>query len=189
MNFSPDRPIQRIEDDALGREPFVRSIESAIRGWEDKESLVIAITGPWGSGKSSVKYMVKDCLADFMGDTRQIIEFNPWQWAGQERLAEAFFREIEIVLEKSPPPDIRKVAALWRLYAARLRLGAFISDSTSQAIAVGLGFVLGSGATWSFFADHFVMGILSAFGLAVIFVWLKVIPWISELVSRSTNNP
>lgn len=184
MNFSPDRPIQRIEDDALGREPFVRSIESAIRGWKDKESLVIAITGPWGSGKSSVKHMVKDCLADFMGDTRQIIEFNPWQWAGQERLAEAFFREIEIALEKSPSPDIRKVAALWRLYAARLQLGAFISDRTSQAIAVGLGFALGSGATWSFFADHPAVSILSVFGLAAILVGLKVIPWISELVSR-----
>lgn len=184
MNFSPEGPIQRIEDDALGREPFVRSIESAIRGWKDKESLVIAITGPWGSGKSSVKYMVKDCLADSMGDVRQIIEFNPWQWGGQERLGEAFFREIEIVLKKSPSPDSRKVAALWRLYAARLRLGALISDGTSQVIAVGLGFVFGSGATWSFFTDHFAVGILSLFGLAVIFVGLKVIPWISELVSR-----
>ena len=173
MNFSPDRPIQRIEDDALGREPFIRSIESAIRGWKDKESLVIAITGPWGSGKSSVKYMVKDCLADFMEDTCQIIEFNPWQWAGQERLAEAFFREIEIALGKSSSPDIRKVATLWRLYAARLRLGAFISASTSQVIAVGLGFVMGSGATWSVFADDLAVGILSVFGLAVIFVGLK----------------
>ena len=184
MSFSPDRPIERLKDDALGREPFVRSVESAIRGWKDQESLVIAITGPWGSGKSSIKYMVKDCLADFMGDTRQIIEFNPWQWAGQQQLAEAFFREIEIVLKKSPSSDIRKIAASWRLYAARLRVGSFLSDSTSQVIAGGLGFAMGSGTVWSFVADHLVLGIFCAVGVAVLVVWLKVIPCLSELVSR-----
>ncbi len=30
-----------------------------------------------------------------------IVEFNPWQWAGQEQLAEAFFQEIGAVLDKA----------------------------------------------------------------------------------------
>jgi len=128
--------------------------------------------------------MIKDCLADFMGDTRQIIEFNPWQWAGQDRLAEAFFREIEIVLKKSSSPDIRKAAAAWRLYAARLRLAAFISDGTSQVITGVLGFTLGSGLALSYVTDHLATGILSGVALLAVVVGLKVVPWVSELVSR-----
>ena len=95
MNISPDRPIELIKNDALGRKPFVQSVAAAISGWRGNESLTIAISGPWGSGKSSVKNMIRDSLS-LSQSAVQVAEFNPWQWAGQAQLAEAFFREIEI---------------------------------------------------------------------------------------------
>lgn len=46
----------------------------------------------------------------------RIVEFNPWQWAGQEQLAEAFFQEIGSVLDKADKTKGKKCAATWRQY-------------------------------------------------------------------------
>ncbi|MHA6575457.1 P-loop NTPase fold protein [Pseudomonas yamanorum] len=39
----------------LGRSAFAANLAAAIVGWKNQESLVIALTGLWGSGKSSIK--------------------------------------------------------------------------------------------------------------------------------------
>ncbi len=46
--FSADRPITTIEEDLLERAPFAESLASAIKGWKDNDSLVIALYGSWG---------------------------------------------------------------------------------------------------------------------------------------------
>ncbi|MEO5957419.1 MAG: P-loop NTPase fold protein [Nitrospiraceae bacterium] len=183
MNFSPDKPIQHLKDDALGREPFVRSIESAIRGWKDKESLVLAITGPWGSGKSSVKNMLKDSLG-LANPNVQVVEFNPWQWAGQDQLGQAFFREIEIALGKSPSGDSKKNAAKWRLYSARLHVGSFVSDTASQMITRVLSVVAGSGLAWTLMTDHIGWAAVILFFTVVVVAWGKLIHVLGEFASK-----
>ncbi len=183
--FSSDRPITLRTEDCLGRADFADSIAASIKGWRDQESLVIALYGAWGSGKSSIKNMVLESLRSAKPDAAPtILEFNPWQWAGQDQLAEAFFREVEIVLKGSPSPDMKKVAARWRLYAARLKVVSFISDKTSQMVSGALGFFLGTGTAWSIFADHPALGILGLIGAVVLLASFKAISAISELVSR-----
>ena len=61
--FSADRPIASREEDLLGRSGFAESLASAIKGWTGNDSLIIALYGSWGSGKSSVKNMVLDRCA------------------------------------------------------------------------------------------------------------------------------
>src|SRR4051794_31326108 len=90
--FSADRPITQPEEDALNRGAFCSAVADAIGSWRQADSLVLGIYGEWGAGKSSAKNLVVAAL----GERGSIVEFNPWQWAGQEQLAEAFFREIEI---------------------------------------------------------------------------------------------
>lgn len=99
--FSADRPIGSREEDLLGRASFADSLASAIKGWKGNDSLVIALYGPWGSGKSSVKNMVLQSLRSAEADSPLIVEFNPWQWSGQDQLAEAFFREIGLIMGRS----------------------------------------------------------------------------------------
>ena len=41
---------------------IAQSLASAIKGWKGNDSLVIALYGSWGSGKSSVKNMVLETL-------------------------------------------------------------------------------------------------------------------------------
>jgi predicted KAP-like P-loop ATPase len=94
MNFSADRPIQSVKQDLLGRDSFARSLATAIQNWNGSDSLVVALYGAWGSGKSSVKNMVIE-VWEALPDERKpiIIEFDAWQFSGQDGLLRAFFQE------------------------------------------------------------------------------------------------
>ena len=91
--FSADRPINSMSEDLLGREGFAKSLAKAIHNWKGNDSLVMALYGEWGSGKTSIKNMVVDDLQNYGEIIPEIVEFNPWQWASQQGLLEAFFRE------------------------------------------------------------------------------------------------
>lgn len=135
--FSADRPIGFREEDLLGRASFADSLASAIKGWKGNESLVIALYGPWGSGKSSVKNMVLQSLRSAEADSPLIVEFNPWQWSGQNQLAEAFFQEISLVLGRSDgSEDGKRRAAKWRTYGTYLTLGASLAKSLKVVLPI-----------------------------------------------------
>ena len=92
--FSADRPIECLDDDRLQRRGFALSIAQAITTWHGDDSLVMALYGGWGDGKSSVKGMVVDAMKKDAGTCPFIVDFNPWEWAGQNQLAQVFFDEI-----------------------------------------------------------------------------------------------
>ena len=48
-----DRPLRDLENDELGHAPFARSIARALAKMDASDSFVMALTGPWGSGKST----------------------------------------------------------------------------------------------------------------------------------------
>ncbi|MCD6050913.1 MAG: hypothetical protein K0Q55_2316, partial [Verrucomicrobia bacterium] len=101
--FASDQPITRLKDDKLGRDKFAENIARAMMAWSGENSLVVAIYGGWGDGKSSVKGMMADVLRKHRKRSPIITEFNPWEWAGQNQIAGAFFEEIgkQIGLEGS----------------------------------------------------------------------------------------
>jgi predicted KAP-like P-loop ATPase len=47
----------------LGRDEFAQRLANDIRAWTGDDSLVIAIYGDWGSGKTSLKERVSVALA------------------------------------------------------------------------------------------------------------------------------
>jgi len=103
--FSPDRPISTKEDDLLNRASFAESVAKAISGWKGNDSLVIAVCGPWGSGKTSVKNLILNYIqknGDGLG-MPIAVEFNPWQWAGEDKLTYAFFERMAEGVGKSHP--------------------------------------------------------------------------------------
>ncbi len=68
--LSSDRPITSFAGDLLGRSKFAESLASAIKGWTDNDSLVIALYGPCGSGKSSIKIWLLNHSVNLKGDVR-----------------------------------------------------------------------------------------------------------------------
>ena len=124
--LSDDRPIQSMAKDRLGRRPFAEAIAGAVRRWRDRESIVIAIYGRWGAGKSSVKNMVLESLAT--GDPAvRVAEFNPWRFANRDQLSQAFFEQVGIQVGRKGPERRSTLAIHWRRYAAYLRTGADIA--------------------------------------------------------------
>ena len=96
--FSADRPIESARQDVLNRSSFAAGLAESIRACNGKDSLVIALEGGWGTGKTSVKNMVLENLRSIRSKCPQIIEFSPWQISGTGTLVGAFFQELGIAL-------------------------------------------------------------------------------------------
>ena len=122
--FIYDKPIETEKDDFLSRKGFSQHLGKSLLNWKEKESLVIAIYGEWGSGKSSVINLANE----FIGKTNEenkptIIEFNPWRFSEQDNLREHFFNEIAKELEmRQESEEDKKIAEKIRIYASLLSL-------------------------------------------------------------------
>jgi predicted KAP-like P-loop ATPase len=110
MKFADDDPIQDSSDDLLGREMFVEKLAEAISTATPTSSFVIALYGPWGSGKSSIKNLLLNQLKTQGGEIT-ILEFSPWLISGQEQLIEAFFRDLWVKLRGSSDQENQRGAA------------------------------------------------------------------------------
>ena len=134
-NFSSDTPITSIKDDLLERSDFATSLSHALSSWKGKDSLVVALHGDWGSGKSSIKNMVLSILSKNNNASPEIIEFNPWVWAGQEKIAKSFYEELASSLGRKDKSKIRKaIARKIKLYGLYLNSGASIISGVSAAL-------------------------------------------------------
>ena len=93
LDFS-DLPIKDPKQDALGILPFVRSLARSIRNMDSPQGVVLAINGPWGSGKSSAINLLQNELAPVQGV--KVVSFNPWWFRGKRRwylpFSESFMR-------------------------------------------------------------------------------------------------
>jgi predicted KAP-like P-loop ATPase len=60
-NFN-DSPISRPENDKYGFDQFARAIARSIERMATPDGTVIAVNGPWGSGKSSAINLIQHHL-------------------------------------------------------------------------------------------------------------------------------
>lgn len=97
--LSADRPSSNPQDDLFGHAPFAESLSNSICGYPGNDGLVLALYGPWGSGKSTVLSYVRHFLEQRPeAEQPVIVTFNPWWFSGQENLARAFLAQLQAVL-------------------------------------------------------------------------------------------
>src|SRR5262245_22909658 len=90
-----DRPITEPEEDRFGIDPFAKTLATSIRALTAPEGTVIALNGPWGSGKSSAVNLILHHLQQAVtANEIVVINFACWWFRGEEALALAFFREL-----------------------------------------------------------------------------------------------
>jgi predicted KAP-like P-loop ATPase len=90
-----DKPISEPSDDRFGIDPFAKTLAASIRKMKAPEGTVVALNGPWGSGKSSAVNLILHHLKDAIEkDEIAVINFACWWFRGEEALALAFFREL-----------------------------------------------------------------------------------------------
>ena len=91
--YFTDEPITKPEEDIFGREVFVNNLANDIHNWSGKGSLVLALYGPWGTGKSSVLNLLKQHIES--KNAGEIIAFDPWYFNSTEQLIQTFFEIIK----------------------------------------------------------------------------------------------
>lgn len=97
--LSADRPSTDPAQDLFGHAPFARALARAIRGYQASDGIVLALYGPWGSGKSTVlAYVEYELEHGPQADRPVVVPFNPWWFSGQEHLARAFLGQLQAVL-------------------------------------------------------------------------------------------
>jgi predicted KAP-like P-loop ATPase len=97
--LSADRPSTNPAEDLFGHAPFARTLAKAIQGYRGSDGIVLALYGPWGSGKSTVLAYVEHELDRAPAAERPVVvSFNPWWFSGQEHLAKAFLGQLQAVL-------------------------------------------------------------------------------------------
>ena len=133
--YSADRPLGCAADDQLGRAEFAERLAADITGWHGEDSLVVSLNGEWGSGKTTLKNFICEQLE--AKGTPIIIEFNPWAWCGQDKLAEGFFSSLHSRFRESP--DLEALAARWEKLEHWMKFGAEVSDQVSKALNPLLG--------------------------------------------------
>ena len=125
--LSGDRPKERLSEDRLGFAGFARAVARSVTRAPSRDGMVMAIHGPWGSGKTSAVNMVVDALASMPGgEGVVVVRFNPWWFSGQEDLTRAFFAEVSATLKGKVSEAVRSgmKSVARRLSSARKLVGA-----------------------------------------------------------------
>jgi len=120
-----DYPIENKDEDKLRRAPLAKKVAELIASFKGKESFVIGIEGVWGSGKTSfVNLALKELKDD---PTLIFINFNPWNFTGQNELISDFFSALTEELKGRIDNKIFKTV---KSYAQKLQISYSPSIST-----------------------------------------------------------
>lgn len=184
-SFSPDRPINSKTEDLLERASFAESLAKAIKSWKGKDSLVIALYGPWGSGKSSIKNLVLEYLRSSSLDCPSILEFNPWQLASQSQITEAFFNEVGTALGRlDTSANAKRLSTKFHAYGRYISTGRFVFVGIKRfliAVLAGIGVL---GLVGAFF-EWYLFLVALALGIMVMAASLRWFSNLCESISES----
>lgn len=134
--FLIDEPIQNFDEDLLGRKEFSKKLGQSLLSWDEHESLVVALYGKWGSGKSSIINLALEEIKN--NDTGlNIFIFNPWIFSSSQNIEKTFFEELAKVFQLYDKSDkdqkiaqkIRKYSSLLGLIPNKVDLSGFYKTS------------------------------------------------------------
>jgi predicted KAP-like P-loop ATPase len=134
LKIFPDKPLDANEQDKFDRSRFVKTLAQAIRQSSSKKgSTVLALMGPWGCGKTSLKNLAIKAL-DRPIDPR-VMEFCPWQLSGTGKITTLFFEAlIQQISGENEVPDADAKRKNFRLYADLLSKGSRVLDVIGGAL-------------------------------------------------------
>ncbi|RSL17699.1 KAP-like P-loop domain-containing protein [Edaphobacter aggregans] len=141
-----DRPLEWNDADVMDFHSIARGLSLFLRNKNTGVPLVLAINGPWGSGKSSLMNL----LAARMKDVSNTITFNAWHHQSEDQLLAALLQAVRTQGLQS----VWSPRGVWR----RLRLILIKNSEALPAATFAIFALLGSGSivvitTW-YFLNH-----------------------------------
>ncbi|WP_435588170.1 KAP family P-loop NTPase fold protein [Micromonospora aurantiaca (nom. illeg.)] len=134
-----DDPVKS-DGDLLQRRPIAEQWAGAIAAADSPSGLVFAVTGPWGSGKTSMLNMVEEFLVE---KGVRVLHFNPWFFSGTDQLVTFFFSEVADQISNKDGKQ-SKVAESLRKYGTLLSpvkaiplVGTALGGAAEAATSIG----------------------------------------------------
>lgn len=187
-SFSSDRPINKIEEDLLNRSGFSNDLANALASWHGNDSLVIALNGDWGSGKSSIKNMAIAQFDKINLYKPRIIEFSPWEWAAQKKITTAFFDEVSKSVNRvDKSKEGKKLASTLKKYGQYLSTSELVSSGLAKALPTLFVFASISGIS-TYFIDNPNFKSLSALFIGGLILWAAFLKWGEKILSKLSIN-
>ncbi|WP_172412796.1 KAP family P-loop NTPase fold protein [Candidatus Endomicrobiellum trichonymphae] len=121
------------KDDILGRIRFAENMSLRLLNYKADESVIIGLNGEWGSGKSSVINLIKQCINNNNDNAGKpaIINFNPWTFSKREDITRYFFDEISSAFDyKNRSEEDKATAEKFRSYAKLLGALEYVPNSS-----------------------------------------------------------
>jgi hypothetical protein len=105
--YSPDLPIKDPTSDRFGRWAFARQLALGLSRRLDGASLVVALYGKWGSGKTTVLNFIASELAKHPKVI--VLQFNAWRFPSEAEQLVGFYNELAKALDASLPTAKEKL--------------------------------------------------------------------------------
>lgn len=110
--FASDRPLQGQDKDQFGFDRVACGISRFLRNEGTTAPLSVAITGPWGTGKTSLMNLVQK---DLKYHGVRTVWFNAWDHNEEEQLLASLLANVQV-------QAIPKIVRPWQWLSFRLRL-------------------------------------------------------------------
>ena len=186
--FASDRPITKVEDDLLGRSGFSADLANAMASWHGNDSLVVALHGDWGSGKSSIKNMALSRLDGITEKKPNVIEFSPWEWAAQDKITASFFQEVSRSIGRTDKSESgKKLAATLKKYGRYLNTGETVASGFSAALPTLFVIATVVGVDGNFLNEAWVNDVSAAI-ILVLGGWAAALKWGKGLLDKLSGN-
>lgn len=117
LTIKGDRVLKSKDGDKLGFRGVARRIVTTLVDEASENGLVIGIEGAWGSGKSSLLFLIEDELKNNSDKNRaSIIHFQPWLIGNRDALIKNLFDELlrtinEIAANAGDPSGAQRAKA------------------------------------------------------------------------------
>lgn len=137
MNYITDKPIERVDQDCLGRASFSKQLGESLYQYSERDGLVIGLYGKWGTGKTSVINMALTELETLSTDSLNkpvIVRFSPWNYSDKNNLIGLFFHCL-----------ISKIDSLKDNSELKMTVGKALSDYAGALDALALIPLVGPG--------------------------------------------
>lgn len=150
--FVSDRPLEKGDPDPLNLNAVANGLARFLRNRNTRPPLTVAITGEWGTGKSSLMNLVRTDLAEA---GFRPVWFNAWHHQKEEHLLAALLQNIRL----QAIPDwwsfdgIRFFARL-QWFRGRRKLGPLSIWLLAAGFSFGLWWSQHGNASWLEFLNH-----------------------------------